>query len=83
MIRKRRAAKLSPCPSCGSTDLARIMYGLPMESAALTNAIERREVVLGGCCVTGDDPEWRCNACDTDFSLAAPSAQSATLTPLG
>jgi hypothetical protein len=69
MIRKGKRTKPS-CPGCGSSDLARIMYGLPIESAALTKAIERGEVALGGCCVSGDDPEWRCNACHTDFSPA-------------
>lgn len=67
MIRRKKAAKPTACPGCGSADLARIMYGLPMESAALYKAVERGKVVLGGCCVTGDDPEWHCNSCHRDF----------------
>lgn len=39
-----------------------IAYGLP--TGVLMDAAERGEVVLGGCTVTGDDPQWACPACD-------------------
>lgn len=53
------------CPSCGSTHVARILYGLPAFSAKLKASLDAETVVLGGCCVTDDDPEWQCSACDT------------------
>lgn len=49
------------CPTCGSTDRARIVYGLP--GPELMEAAERGEVVLGGCCVSDDDPRYACRAC--------------------
>ena len=29
---------------------------------------ERAYIVLGGCCVTEDDPEWHCKDCDHEWS---------------
>jgi hypothetical protein len=52
-MRKSTRTKRPSCPACGSSDVARIFYGLPIPSAELEKALERREVVLGGCCVTG------------------------------
>jgi hypothetical protein len=30
----------------------------------MMEARERGDIVLGGCCVTENDPEWHCNDCD-------------------
>ena len=60
------------CPSCGSPDVARIVYGMPDPSAM--EAAERGEVAIGGCCITVSEngdwamPELRCRECGTDFS---------------
>jgi hypothetical protein len=37
------------------------MWGLPTWEAG--EAAKRGEIVLGGCCVSGDDPEWFCRDC--------------------
>ena len=51
------------CPECGSTDVARIIYGNP--------AGERREpgTVEGGCRCWGDrrDPPFACRGCGLWF----------------
>jgi hypothetical protein len=49
------------CPSCGSTDVITILWGLrPPPDPEL----ERQgKIVLGGCCVTDDDPDYRCGEC--------------------
>lgn len=51
------------CPACGSAQVAEIIYGLPAFSPDLEAALESGHAVLGGCCVTGDDPKWRCLEC--------------------
>jgi hypothetical protein len=53
----------SSCPSCGSPRIARILYGLPAFDKELENALSQGTVTLGGCVVTGDDPEWECLQC--------------------
>jgi len=49
------------CPECGSADVVPIAYGKP--GTELASAAERGEVVLGGCMVSEDSPNWHCNAC--------------------
>jgi len=56
------------CPRCGSTSLARLLYGEPTPGAALEADIQAGRVVLGGCVVTGDEPSHRCRACGFEFS---------------
>jgi hypothetical protein len=51
------------CPSCGSNDCAEILYGLPIFDRKLERAIDKKEVVLGGCMVEEGAPSRRCNAC--------------------
>ncbi len=46
-----------PCPVCGSLGV-RIAYGMP--GPDLVDAGEEGRLVLGGCVVTGFDPEWAC-----------------------
>ena len=62
---ERWAAKGRPlsCPSCGSPRISRILYGLPDFSEELQEVLSQGTVTLGGCVVTGDDPEWECLQC--------------------
>jgi hypothetical protein len=55
------------CPSCGSKDIATILYGLPGMSKKLEKAIENQEVTLGGCVVHDEAPQWVCNGCNHKF----------------
>jgi hypothetical protein len=55
--------KPSKCPSCKEKRIAAILYGLPAFSPELESDIEAGRIVLGGCCVTDDDPAWQCNVC--------------------
>jgi hypothetical protein len=48
------------CPSCGGNSVP-IVYGLPMMEGA--EAERRWEIVLGGCVVTGQDPDYRRQEC--------------------
>lgn len=64
---QRYEAKRKPtnCPSCGSPRVAGILYGFPSDSAF--QEAEAGRLVLGGCCVGADDPEWHCLECDADI----------------
>lgn len=55
-----------PCPSCGSkVNAVPIVFGMPEDE--LEEQARRGEVVLGGCCVTGNDPRWFCKKCKGEF----------------
>lgn len=51
------------CPSCNGKNIAKILWGLPADMRSLEYALEEKEMVLGGCNVTGHDPKWECNEC--------------------
>lgn len=49
---------------------------LPADMRSFEDTLERKEIVLGGCTMTGNDPKWECNECrarwrykQTKFSL--------------
>ena len=43
-----------------------IVFGYPSEE--MIEQLERGEIVLGGCCVTEDDPEGHCKDCAHSWS---------------
>jgi hypothetical protein len=54
------------CPSCGErTTPVPIVYGMPgpEDMAATLAAADGGELVIGGCVMTGDDPQYACPAC--------------------
>ena len=61
----RYEAKIKPkkCPKCDSNRIARIQYGLPIDSEKLWKDINEGRIVLGGCVIHGDDPSWQCMEC--------------------
>ena len=57
--------KSNRCPSCGTSQVLPIVYGLP--GPELAEEARLGKVVLGGCVITGEDPEWRCAKCGREF----------------
>ncbi len=64
------------CPFCGSTDTARILYGLPAFNDAMEKKLNEGKLILGGCCIqtvnVNDtnvqvDPARKCNKCRKKF----------------
>lgn len=55
------------CPHCGSTDVARIQYGLPALSDDLEADLAAGRVVLGGCLMESGGVDHACNACGVEF----------------
>lgn len=53
------------CPECDSTSVVPIVYGMP--GGKMVEQYERGEIVLGGCCISGDDPRWHCEGCNCDW----------------
>jgi len=52
------------CPKCNSSSVATIFWGYPADMDSLKEALEKKEIVLGGCVVTDDDPKLECNNCN-------------------
>jgi hypothetical protein len=52
------------CPRCGGVPL-RIVYGEP--GSHLARARDRGELVLGGCVIEEDAPDWACPRCGLRF----------------
>ncbi len=57
------------CPSCGERRLVPIAYGYP--GPQMWEAVDRGEIVLGGCIIEPDNPQWRCLSCSTDLPAKA------------
>jgi hypothetical protein len=58
--------RATPCGVCGSTQIVRIVYGLP--GPGLMEEAKRGDVELGGCIVFPDQPERRCRSCGATWS---------------
>lgn len=58
-----RKRKPQICPSCNSKNVATILWGYPLETAELNKALQENKIILGGCCVSEDEPTWQCTDC--------------------
>jgi hypothetical protein len=63
------------CPACGADQAAKIVYGLVVDFNTLQPEFEAGRIVLGGCCISGDDPEWQCQACSHRWGRSRQSAE--------
>jgi hypothetical protein len=52
------------CPNCDKSWIAEILWGYPPKMDSMDEALEKKEIVLGGCIVTDNDPKWKCNNCN-------------------
>ena len=50
-------------PVRGGRRIADILYGMPDFTDRLDSDVAEGKVVLGGCCITDDDPAWKCADC--------------------
>ena len=62
--RYERTRKPRKCPVCGSNRIADIWYGMQAYSEELDKGMKEGRIVLGGCCISDDDPKWQCADCD-------------------
>ncbi len=56
--------KIKNCPNCNSPRIAKILYGMPNYDEKLEKDLREGKIVLGGCCVTENDPDYKCTDCD-------------------
>lgn len=53
------------CQKCGKKTVVKILYGEPnLESWELS---EKGALVLGGCIVHEENPQWACTHCQTEY----------------
>jgi len=64
-MKYKSVKKPDNCPKCGSDKIATILYGMPAFSDSLRKDLNDNKIILGGCCITNDDPTWKCTSCDT------------------
>ncbi len=60
-----RLRKGSTCPACAKAKLVPIAYGFPMGKTVQDS--ELGILSIGGCVVTGNDPELECRGCKEKF----------------
>lgn len=67
-MKKRYIAKVKPdkCPKCGAPVFT-IFYGEPMMSEEEYYNTYHEHVIYGGCCVSDDNPEWKCSKCGLEI----------------
>ncbi len=67
------------CPCCGSTDTAKIIFGMPAFSERMKEKLDKKKWALGGCIVSSVkvgnqevyiDPQRICNKCKKEFGTA-------------
>jgi hypothetical protein len=62
------------CPLCGSSKFVGILYGRP--TSAGMDAVERGELILGGCIIMPGQPDWKCTTCGHEWFDADDPARS-------
>ena len=55
------------CLSCQSTDVAEYIYGLVVLDDELEHDLAEHKVILGGCEIGPDAPEYCCNVCGNEW----------------
>ncbi len=53
------------CPKCQSKKVVAIVYGEPTEKTF--EKAENGKLILGGCCVSDESPQWYCADCQHEF----------------
>ncbi len=71
----RAVRKPRKCPKCGSACIASYLYGMPAVDEKLERELDAGRIVLGGCCVSEDDPQWQCADCGQDIYHMPESAR--------
>jgi hypothetical protein len=75
-MRYEYSRKPRKCPACRSPNVADILYGLIALSPKLEKDLSAGRIILGGCCVTGDDPKWQCTECQTVIYRKKPKPKA-------
>jgi hypothetical protein len=68
-VRQIVSKKPAVCPVCQSKNIAQYLYGMPAYSDKLKKELDEGKTILGGCCISDQDPSFACHECKTDFYL--------------
>ena len=71
--RKRKPRK---CPSCGFSPVGKILYGMPAWSVQFQEDVDAGRTIVGGCCISDDDPLWQCFKCGLQIYKKRPQQNS-------
>jgi len=55
------------CPKCESTEVIRIIYGLPVDREEAMKAEREGRIKLGGCIVGEESPNFTCKSCGKEW----------------
>ena len=72
MVRSQRPKK---CPTCGFSPVGEILWGMPDMSLELQASIKAGETIIGGCCLSLDDPTWECSKCGQQIWKPIPEEE--------
>jgi len=60
--------KTKECPKCGKKKIAQFLFGMPAYSKLLQRDMNEGVVILGGCEVSPDAPEYKCQDCGHEWT---------------
>jgi len=75
MKRIERTRKPSKCPKCGHAPLGEILWGLPHMDSKLEELMNAGKIIIGGCCLSFDDPTWECSKCHQQIWKPIPEEE--------
>lgn len=64
IVVKRKPIK---CPYCGFRPVGTILRGLPAFDEEMEKDIDSGKIIIGGCVVTLNQPQWACKNCGAEF----------------
>jgi hypothetical protein len=73
MTKRSPKPRCGRCPECGSENVKKIAYGLPAPDVHWPD-----DVVMGGCCITGNDPTRHCGECGHEWGRPHPLPEGET-----
>lgn len=60
-------ARKLECPSCGSEQVAKYLYGFHKITGAIERDVEAGRIMLGGVSDKENPPKWYCNDCQHEW----------------
>ena len=75
MKRIERKSKPKKCPKCGHSPVGKILWGMPRMDDKLQELMDAGKIIIGGCCLGGDDPTWECSKCHQQIWKPIPEEE--------
>jgi predicted RNA-binding Zn-ribbon protein involved in translation (DUF1610 family) len=63
----QKITKPKECPKCGKKKIAEYLYGMPAYTESMQKDIDAGKIILGGCMVSDDNPQYKCQACGYEW----------------